>query len=41
MWLKYGVDEHGTLLNIEDVTRGKTLLKCPYCNTAKDIIDSE
>jgi hypothetical protein len=31
MWLKYGVDEAGTLVNIEDVTRGKTLLKCPYC----------
>lgn len=31
MWLKYGVDEAGTLVNIEDTIRGKTLLKCPYC----------
>lgn len=33
MWLKYGVDEHGTLISIEDITKGKTLLKCPYCNS--------
>ena len=32
MWLKYGVDEAGTLVNILDITRGKTLLKCPYCD---------
>ncbi|GAX45879.1 hypothetical protein NIES4075_69000 [Tolypothrix sp. NIES-4075] len=32
MWLKYGIDKAGTLVNIEDVNRGKTLLKCPYCN---------
>lgn len=32
MWLTYGIDENGTLVNIEDVTRGKTLLKCPYCD---------
>ena len=31
MWLKYGVDEAGTLVNIEDTIRGKTPLKCPYC----------
>lgn len=33
MWLKYGVDEDGTLISIEDITRGKTGLKCPYCNS--------
>ncbi len=32
MWLKYGVDEAGTLVNIEDTIRGKTPLKCPYCD---------
>ncbi|GAX45449.1 hypothetical protein NIES4075_64700 [Tolypothrix sp. NIES-4075] len=32
MWLKYGVDKNGTLVNIVDITRGKTPLKCPYCN---------
>jgi len=32
MWLKYGVDEAGTLVNILDITRGKTSLKCPYCD---------
>ena len=32
MWLKYGVDKDGTLVNIVDITRGKTLLKCPYCD---------
>ena len=31
MWLKYGVDEEGILVCIEDVTSSKTLLKCPYC----------
>jgi hypothetical protein len=33
MWLKYGVDEEGILICIEDVTSGKTLLKCLYCNS--------
>ena len=33
MWLKYGVDEAGTLVNIEDTIRGKTSLKCPYCDS--------
>lgn len=32
MWLKYGVNEDGILICIEDTTRGKTLLKCPYCH---------
>lgn len=31
MWLKYGVDEEGILVCIEDVASGKSLLKCPYC----------
>ncbi|MBX9253618.1 GIY-YIG nuclease family protein [Desmonostoc muscorum CCALA 125] len=33
MWLKYGVDKDGTLICIEDINRGKTLLKCPYCQS--------
>ncbi|MBD2724752.1 GIY-YIG nuclease family protein [Nostoc sp. FACHB-892] len=33
MWLKYGVNEEGILICIEDVNRGKTSLKCPYCNS--------
>ncbi|MBH8564437.1 GIY-YIG nuclease family protein [Nostoc sp. CENA67] len=32
MWLKYGVNEYGILICIEDIPRGKTLLKCPYCH---------
>ncbi|MBD6620540.1 GIY-YIG nuclease family protein [Komarekiella sp. 'clone 1'] len=32
MWLKYGVNEDGILVCIEDITRGKTSLKCLYCN---------
>lgn len=32
MWLKYGVDEIGTLVSIEDAPKGKTTLKCPYCS---------
>ncbi len=31
MWLKYGVNVEGILICIEDISRGKTLLKCPYC----------
>lgn len=31
MWLKYGVNEEGILICIEDITRGRTSLKCPYC----------
>lgn len=34
MWLKYGVNEEGILICIEDINRGKTLLKCPYCNSS-------
>jgi competence CoiA-like predicted nuclease len=34
MWLKYGVNEEGILICIEDVNRGKTSLKCPYCNNS-------
>ena len=33
MWLQYGMDEDGTLVCIEDVYRGKTTLKCPYCSS--------
>ncbi|GAA6616721.1 GIY-YIG nuclease family protein [Scytonema sp. NUACC26] len=32
MWLKYGTDEDKTLVSIEEVSRGKTSLKCPYCD---------
>jgi len=31
MWLKYGVDQDGALVSIDDAPSGKTLLKCPYC----------
>ncbi|MBO3457684.1 GIY-YIG nuclease family protein [Aetokthonos hydrillicola Thurmond2011] len=31
--LKYGVDQDGILVCIEDTNRGKTHLKCPYCNS--------
>ena len=33
MWLKYGVNQDGTLVCIQDINRGKTNLKCPYCNS--------
>ena len=33
MWLKYGVDADNTLVAIEDVSSGKTLLLCPYCGS--------
>lgn len=33
MWLRYGVDEENTLVAIEDVSSGKTSLKCPYCQS--------
>ena len=32
-WLKYGIDENGILVFIEDITKGKTQLKCPYCHS--------
>ncbi|MEH2207873.1 MAG: GIY-YIG nuclease family protein [Nostoc sp.] len=32
MWLKFGVNEEGILICIEDINRGKTSLKCPYCH---------
>jgi Competence protein CoiA-like family len=31
VWLNYGVDKEGVLVYIEDASRGKTRLKCPYC----------
>ncbi|MEA5628075.1 GIY-YIG nuclease family protein, partial [Nostoc sp. UHCC 0251] len=31
--LKYGVNEEGILICIEDINRGKTSLKCPYCHS--------
>jgi len=33
MWLQYGVAQDGLLVYIENVSRGKTTLKCPYCNS--------
>jgi hypothetical protein len=33
MWLKYGVNEEGILICIEDINRGKTSLQCPYCHS--------
>lgn len=32
MWLRYGIDQDKSLVSIEDVPRGKTHLKCPYCD---------
>lgn len=32
MWLRYGIDQDKTLVPIEDVPRGKTQLRCPYCD---------
>ena len=31
MFLRYGVNENNALVGIEDVSRGKTHLRCPYC----------
>jgi hypothetical protein len=31
MWLAYGVDAHQGLVAIDDVPRGKSPLRCPYC----------
>ncbi|ACB54267.1 hypothetical protein cce_4921 [Crocosphaera subtropica ATCC 51142] len=31
MWLEYGLNEAQNLISISEVTRGKTALKCPYC----------
>lgn len=33
MWLRYGIDAENTLVAIEDVSSGKTFLKCPYCQS--------
>lgn len=34
-WLPFGLNPHGELISIEEVARGKTDLRCPYCETAK------
>ena len=31
MWLAYGVDDHQALVAIDEVPRGKSPLRCPYC----------
>ncbi|QIR35890.1 GIY-YIG nuclease family protein [Tolypothrix sp. PCC 7910] len=31
MWLKYGINRDSILVSIEDISSGKTTLKCPYC----------
>ncbi|MDJ0599555.1 MAG: GIY-YIG nuclease family protein [Crocosphaera sp.] len=31
MWLEYGLDPEQNLISISEVSRGKTTLKCPYC----------
>ncbi|MBW4595470.1 MAG: GIY-YIG nuclease family protein [Brasilonema angustatum HA4187-MV1] len=31
MWLRYGVSADGALISIEDVPKGKTRVRCPYC----------
>ncbi len=33
MWLRYGVGLNDVLVPIEDVASGKTVLKCPYCQS--------
>jgi hypothetical protein len=33
MYLPYGVNDDGQLVYIESVGRGRTTLRCPYCNT--------
>lgn len=33
MYLPYGVNDDGHLVYIESVGRGRTTLRCPYCNT--------
>ncbi|PMB50246.1 hypothetical protein CEN39_19125 [Fischerella thermalis CCMEE 5201] len=33
MWLKFGVNSDDNLVCIEDTSRGKTALKCPYCGS--------
>jgi hypothetical protein len=30
-WLGYGIDSDGNLISVDRVRRGKTELKCPYC----------
>lgn len=34
MWLQYGINEDGDLVEIEKAPRGKTNLRCPYCEGA-------
>ena len=31
VWLQYGLTETGTLVYVDDVASGRTLLRCPYC----------
>jgi hypothetical protein len=31
MYLSYGVSQHGELVEIDQVARGRTTLQCPYC----------
>lgn len=31
MYLPYGVNKQGQLINIDQVARGRTSLHCPYC----------
>ena len=31
LFLQYGVDEHGALIDIGQVRRGQTTVRCPYC----------
>jgi hypothetical protein len=33
MYLPYGVNDDGHLVYVESVGRGRTTLRCPYCNT--------
>lgn len=34
MWLQYGINENGDLVEVDSAPRGKTNLRCPYCENA-------
>src|SRR5258708_21176562 len=33
MWLQYAVSDNGEMISINQVGRGATTLRCPYCNS--------
>ena len=39
MWLQYALNQHDKLVSVHDVNRGKSDVRCPYCQgelTAKE-----